>query len=288
MALTQNATIWAAQLKEALAASFVYGAAFTNKDYEGEIKGKGDTVKILKVIGPDAYEYTGEVTWGTLTDSVAATLTIDQATAFSFAVDDVDNEINAIEYIAAGAADQAAKIDAVRELYAASFHASVSSASPDNTYGDSTTPIVIGGGDGEVSAYDAFQELQQRLDEANVPRQGRRTVVPPWYIRRLVKELGRDRASGLGDSIVQNGFAGVLDGVQFYQSNYVPNTSGAKYKIMAGLPKVTWADAIVKVETMRLQNAFATGVRGLYLYGATLTHPEAMALGTYSKGDLTA
>jgi len=72
-----------------------------------------------------------------------------------------------------------------------------------------------------------------------------------------------------------------------YQSNNVANVGGAKFKVMMGLPVITWADAIVKTETYRPEKKFGTGVKGLNVYGAKLTTPKAMAVGTYSKGQLT-
>ena len=83
-----------------------------------------------------------------------------------------------------------------------------------------------------------------------------------------------------------NGLIGELDGVQIFLSNNVANTSGAKYKVMMGIPVITYAEAIMKTETYRVESAFATGVKGLHVYGAKLVSPAALALATVSKGTL--
>lgn len=276
-------TIWSARIEEYLDKALVFVPAFTNNAYEGEAR-EGSTVKILSVGELTIGDYDGSDIDAAedLTDA-AATLTLNQKKYFNFRVLDTDDQFSAIALIDQGSQRAAYGIADTLDQYIASLHSSVSSSSPDNTYGDSTTPIDIGTDTGEVLAYDAHLELAERLDLANVPKTGRRAVYPSWFVRRLKKELG-GRASGLGDNITLNGFMGELDGVQIYQSNNVVNTTDTKYKCMMGLPYITLARAIAKVETYRQEANFGTGVKGLYVYGAVMTKPAAFALGTFSKG----
>lgn len=276
-------TIWSARILEYLDKMLVYAQALTNRDYEGEIT-PGATVKILQVGDVTVSDYTGDLgNPNDLTDS-AQDLVINQKKAFTFKVDDVDQEFSVLRLVDAGSQRAAYALADTLDQYIASFYAQADAA---NLYGNSTTPIVIGGGTGEVRAYDAHLELAQLLSEANVPEADRRAVYPHWFIRRLKKELG-GRNSGLGDNITQSGEVGVVDGVRIFASNNVPNTAGAKFKAIMGIPKITMAQAIAKVETHRMQNAFATRVNGLWVYGAKLTHPKALAVGTFDKGNLTA
>lgn len=276
-------TIWSARILAHLDKSFVFGAAFTNRSYEGEIKDAGSTVRILQVGDVAVSDYTGTLADpDALTDS-AINLVIDQQKAFNFQVDDVDARRSVLQLIDEGSKRAAQAISDVRDQYVGSFHSAISA---DNAYGTDAAPIVIGFGDNEVSPYTAFLELTQRLDEANVATTDRRIVLPPWFVRGLKTEFG-SRASSLGDTITQNGMAGQVDGVTVYQSNNVANVTGNKYKVMAGQPFVTFADAIVKTETLRSQKSFGTIVRGLHVYGAKLTQPRGMAVGTFNKGKLS-
>lgn len=276
-------TLWSTRILFHLTTSFVYGVAFTNKNYEGEIQDAGSTVRLLQIGDVSIGDYAGILSDPeNLTDS-ALDLIIDQKKAFNFKVDDVDARRSVLQLIDEGSKRAAYAISDVRDQHIASFHSSVATG---NLVGTDTTPLVVGFGAGEIRPYDALLELTQKLDEANVQTVDRRIVVSPWFIRALKTELG-SRSSGLGDKILMNGFAGNIDGVAVYQSNNVPNVSGAKYKVMAGVPMITFADAIVKTETYRVEKAFATGVKGLHVYGAKMTHPDAFALGTFNKGQMS-
>ena len=83
--------IWSARLLAHLDKVHVY-ASLVNRDYEGEIKQYGDTVKINQIGDITIKKYTGaaiddpeELT------GEQNTLTIDQANYFNFAIKDVDN-----------------------------------------------------------------------------------------------------------------------------------------------------------------------------------------------------
>lgn len=283
MAITvSQPKIWSARLLMYLERSFVFGAAFTNRNWEGEIRDAGSSVRILQIGAVSVSDYTGTLPDPEGLTDEALDLVVDQKKAFNFVVDDVDAQQSVLRIVDEGSKNAARAISDVRDRYAASFH---SSASASNLVGDDTTPIVIGFGNGETNPYDAFLDLTQKLDEADVPTTDRRIVLPPWFTRALKAELG-NRSSGLGDKITENGEIGNVDGVTVYQSNNVANVAGAKYKIMAGLPVLTWADNIVKTETYRPEKKFGTGVKGLHVYGAKLTHPKALAVGTFNKGQL--
>lgn len=276
-------TIWSARILGHLDKTFVLGTAFTNRNYEGEIKDAGSSVRILQIGAVTVSDYTGSLgNPETLTDA-AITLVVDQQKAFNFIVDDVDGRRSILVLIDEGSKRAAQGMSDVRDQFVASFHSAISA---DNAYGTDAAPITIGFGAGEVSPYDGFLELTQKLDEANVPTTDRRIVLPPWFVRALKTQFGA-RASSLGDNITQNGMAGQVDGVTVYQSNNVANVAGAKYKVMAGIPVITFADAIVKTETLRSQNSFGSIVRGLHVFGGKLTQPKGMAVGTFNKGKLS-
>ncbi len=275
--------IWSARILAQLDKTFVYGAAFTNRNYQGEIKDAGSTVRILQIGDVTVADYTG-----TLPDAEGLTdsnldLVVDQRKFFNFVVDDVDVRRSILTLIDEGSKRAAIAMSDVRDQFVASFHSSIAAQ---NTVGSDASPVTIGFAAGQTRPYDAFLDLTQKLDEANVGTIDRRVVLPPWFIRALKAQFG-DRSSSLGDQVTENGLAGQVDGVMIYQSNNVANVGGAKFKVMMGLPVITWADAIVKTETYRPEKKFGTGVKGLNVYGAKLTTPKAMAVGTYSKGQLT-
>ena len=77
---------------------------------------------------------------------------------------------------------------------------------------------------------------------------------------------------------------GKAAGFTVLQSHNVPNTSGAKYKIIAGHQiAISYAEQINKVEAYRPEKRFADAVKGLHLYGAKLVRPGAIAVLTADK-----
>lgn len=283
MIIASIPTIWSARILAYLDKTFVYGSAFTNRDYEGEVKDAGDKVKILQ-IGPIAVgDYSGILGDAQELTDTDQTLTIDQRKYFNFHVDDVADRTSVLKLVDEGSKRAAQAMSDVRDVFVSGLHTGVDAAS---LVGTDAAPVTVGFSTGQTKPYDAFLDLTQTLDEANVPGVDRRAVLPPWFIRALKAQFG-DRGSGLGDTIATNGLIGQLDGVAIYQSNNVPNTGGAKFKAMVGAPVITFADAIVKTETYRPEKKFATGVKGLHVYGAKLTHPRGLAVGTFDKGKLT-
>src|ERR1700730_10619196 len=93
MSLTFIPTVWAARLLTTLQSALVYGqSGVCNRDYEGEIRDKGNTVKIGSVGDPTVQDYTKDADISdpeALTDS-EQNLEIDQAKYFNFCVDSVD------------------------------------------------------------------------------------------------------------------------------------------------------------------------------------------------------
>lgn len=83
--------IWSARLLAHLDKVHVY-AGLVNRDYEGEIKNFGDTVKINQIGDISIKKYTGEaIDDPDELSGEQAVLTIDQANYFNFAIKDVDN-----------------------------------------------------------------------------------------------------------------------------------------------------------------------------------------------------
>jgi hypothetical protein len=267
---------------------YVYVDAFTNREYEGELQGPGDTVQITGVGTITVSAFTGTIAAAEdPTDVDKGTLQATEKDSFHFKVPRITSPQSILniynEYSAEAAISLAAAVDA----YIASFHSSVSAVTPDNTYGDSTTPIIVGFGTGEILPYDVFLELNQRLDEASVAKNGRRGVYPPWFIRALKRQLGI-RETAAGDEVLRNGKIAIIDGVDVRESNLVPNTAGVKYKVMQGQPTITFAETISETQVFKPEANFDTNVKGLHVYGAKMTHPQKLALATISKGDLTA
>ncbi|AOZ93630.1 phage capsid protein [Paenibacillus crassostreae] len=267
-------TIWSARLNESFKKNLVYGNV-VNTDYEGEIKGQGSTVKINSI---------GAVTIGTYDkaagignpqelDSAQKTLTIDQAKFYNFTVDDVDAAQANVDLLSGGIVEASYGLANVVDQYIAGFYTEVKAG---NTIGNDTTPIVPT----SATAYDLLVDLGVVLDENDVPEGDRFVVVPAFFYGLLVKDPRYTKDA----NVMRTGFVGSIDNMSVYKSNNVPNTTGAKYKIIAGHKSaISFAGQVDSVEAYRPEKQFSDAIKGLQVYGAKCIKPESLAVLTANK-----
>lgn len=277
--------VWSAQLLTALRKNLVY-ANLCNRDYEGEISAYGDQVKINSL---------GDVTVGTYTKNTdmaaAETLTdaqrillIDQAKYFNFQIDDVDKAQQKPKVMQEAMTNAAYALADKADQYVAGLYTEISAT---NTMGSdaSAISIAVAAAQGVSPAYEKLVDLAIKLDEANVQKEGRWVVIPPWYHGLLLKD-SRFISAGTAktDEVLANGYVGRAAGFDIYTSNNVPNTSNALYKVIAGYSGAwSYAEQIADVEAYRPERRFADAVKGLHLYGAKVTRPLGLALMICSK-----
>src|SRR5204863_502435 len=93
MSLTFIPTVWAARLLTALEKALVYGQTnVCNRDYEGEIRASGNTVKIASIgdVSIGDYVKDNDIDDPEVLSDDDQSLLIDQAKYFNFYVDSVD------------------------------------------------------------------------------------------------------------------------------------------------------------------------------------------------------
>lgn len=275
-------TIWGARLLENLHAVTVY-ASVCNRDYEGEIAGAGSSVKInaIGTVNVGDYAKNSDINAPeTLADS-QSTLVIDQSKYFNFQVDDVDRVQQKPKVMDAAMREASYALRLAQDTYLATLHTHAGSR-----LGTDTTPIVIdNSGTAGRNAYENLVDLGVLLDEKSIPAEGRWCIVPPWFHGLLLKDQ-RFVSFGTDQNLatLRNGRVGSAAGFTILKAPLVPNTAGAKYKIMAGNGMaITLAEQIMSVEAYRPQLRFGDAVKGLMVYGAKVVRPEALAVLTASK-----
>jgi N4-gp56 family major capsid protein len=262
--------VWAAQLLTSLKKTLVYGDV-ANHDYEGDIAEAGDTVHIVSVNRPTIGDYVKNVTTitpETLTDAERV-LTIDQCKYFAFEIDDVDKR-QAKGGLMTEAADEAAYgLADVVDQYVAGLFSAVDSANQISTTSITSAALAVTG----------LINLKVKLDNANVPQQGRWVIVPPWYHGLLLASDTFVQVDHAGTSeALRNGVVGRAFGFDVRLSNNVVNTTGDDYRVVAGSRMaLTFASQINKVEAYRPESSFSDALKGLSLYGAKLVRPSAAA-----------
>ena len=113
-------------------------------------------------------------------------------------------------------------------------------------------------------------DLSTKMDEGNVPDEGRFLNAPPWVVGMLQKNSAFISAQS---NVVLNGAVGQVAGINILKSNDVvtTGTTPVVYHMVAGVADAwAFAQQIANVEAIRLEGSFADGVRGLHLYGANI------------------
>jgi hypothetical protein len=267
-------TIWSARLNESFKKNLVYGNV-VNTDYEGEIKGQGSTVKINSIgaVTIGNYDKVAGIGDPEELDSAQKILTIDQAKYFNFQVDDVDAAQANVNLLDGGIVEASYGLANVVDQYIAGFYTDVLAG---NTIGIDATPVIPT----SSTAYDLLVDLGVILDENDVPETDRFVVVPAWFYGLLVKDPRYTKDS----NVMRTGFVGNIDNMAVYKSNNVPNTTGTKYKIIAGHKSaISFAGQVDSVEAYRPEKQFSDAVKGLQVFGAKCIKPEALAVLTANK-----
>lgn len=271
--------VWSARILQNLHKSLVYGQpGVVNREYEGEVRQAGDTVRINAIGAITVGSYVKNADINDPQDLVGAdtTLLIDQQNYFNFQVDDIDRVQAKPEVMAEAMREAGYALKDTLDGYLAGLWGSAATA---NNVGTNAAPKTDLGTAGVP--YNYLLQLGTLLDQANVPTDGRWVVVPPWFKELLLKGDTRilNPGSPEAERRLANAAVGQLAGFMILQSNNVKNTADDNYKIMAG-HSIAWtlAEQIVKVEAFRMEKRFADAVKGLHVYGAKVVRPTALAV----------
>lgn len=278
--------IWSAEFLEALRADLVFGGpGITNHNYEGEISQKGDTVHITTVGDPTVRDYVEhtDITTEQIADS-GQTLTIDQAKYFSFELDDIEDAqvLNGGSVMAEAAKNAAYVLSETADSWISTQMAAGIPAANQVA----AQNLFTAGAAANTIAYDSVvRPLKLALDKAKAPKTGRWLVASPDLEAQLLLDnrfVNAEKAADQGAAL-REGFIGRALGFDIYQTTAVPATAatssaGATDTIIAGHPNAyTFANAIAKVESTRMEKRFADMMKGLHFYGGKLLRPTLLA-----------
>lgn len=265
-------TIWSARILAALEKQLVY-TNFFNRDYEGEIRDAGDTVKIGLVGAPTVKKYTkgSEIDAPDDVTVTDATLTIDQADYFNIAVDDVDAAQSKINLLESASSQTGYAFGDVTDKYLAGLLV----AGTGGTIGTKSSPKSITDAKPE-DAYNLLVDLKVALDRQNCPTMGRICVVPPEFEGFMLKDSRFVATStSESDQRLTDGIVYKSAGFEIYVSNNAPHDdkddsgSTTVYDVIAGCDQSgTYAEQILNTEAYRPEKSFKDAVKGLHVYGA--------------------
>ena len=270
-----------------------------NRKYEGEIKNQGDTVKISSIGRVTIKDYTRNAGAGNTAASPTIAgidrpeilqgsslmLSISQAKYFNFEIDDIDRWQQVPDLMDDATREAAYAMSNTVDLYCNSVLQAGVAGTADGT-GNRLAARSIGTGAGDDDAFETLVDLGTKLDENDVPLEGRWAVVPPWYKGMFLKDPRfTNYGTDANRATLRNGVIGEAAGFQIKQSNNISGatagtlaTAGGIYTILAGVKDAaTFAGQIQKVEAFRPQDGFNDALKGLHVYGAKVTRPYALA-----------
>ena len=281
----------------------------TNTDYTGEIENFGDTVNIIKepTITVSSYTRGSVVNTQNLADD-QITLTVDQANAFAFKIDDIEERQSHINFEAlatsSGAFSLKRKYDA-NVLQAISDGAGIAGAddaslsggltTTNTSLGTASSPINVETDDAGINL---MLLMARVLDDQSVPEENRWFVAPPIFYEKMFQagnKIAEVQVTGDASSNLRNGLAtpGTLAGFTCYKSTALNSTAGTDQVTLSGvatdasenvilaghISSTATASHIAKTEVVRSTESFSDVVRGLHVFGRKVLRPEAIVRG---------
>lgn len=263
--------IWSQKLNQMLEKNCVM-LQCVNKNWEGEIKNQGDTVKIITPADVTVSTLTSEaLTYSELTPT-SKDLVIDQKKFFAFKIDDVSQVQANSDIMEAHLGNAKKAIEEVQDSYLLSLHTDVLKA---NTVGSEEAPIALD----KATIYEHFVKLSLALKNSDAVHSGVRpwVVINPNIEAYLLQSPEFISAYKVADETLREGSIGRIAGMDVLVSTNLTEV-GEKYYVLAGTNEaITFASQLAKIESLRDKDSFSDLVRGLYLYGAKTVQPKALA-----------
>ncbi len=139
-----------------------------------------------------------------------------------------------------------------------------------------TTTLEASGNTIGVFTDAAFRAIIQKMDEADVPMDGRCMVIPPSARNAIMAEERFSSSDFVNGQTVVNGQIGNLYGVDVFVSNNCPTTVGGKGAYLFHKDAMVLAEQQgVRSQTQYKQDFLATLYTADTLYGTQVIRPEA-------------
>ena len=278
-----KAKIWSKAIDRELERAFVF-ADGTNQQYSGEIKGLGDTVRILGVGKPTVTEHdliSGDISLSTpeKVSDTSVSLVVDKAAYFNYAVGDIDKEQGAGNVLSVlndeASQEVANKID---QHIANLVHPDKASYIESVKY--TKTQITSSN---VMSTFDAVQAMLYANDVS--PATEVEIILPPWLymvFRQAYQAKDTDNSEYL-----TNGKVAKYGNMTIKMSNNVAvkndGTRDVYYVQVRTKRAIAFASSEAHTEAYRPESSFSDAVKGFKLYGAKIVrNKELIVLPCYA------
>ena len=262
--------IWSQKLNTMLSKECVM-LQCVNRNYEGEIKNQGDSVKIISPAAVKVDSVNGNITYEEL-EPTSMDLIIDQKKFFAFKINDVAQVQSHTDSMEAHLENAKNAIEEVQDTYLLGMHKNVPTA---NTVGSDTAAVELS----KTTIYEQFVKLALCLKNSNAVSAAKRpwVVINPTIESYLLQSTEFINAHNVADETLREGAIGRIAGMDVLVSTNLTATDGKFYVLAGTNDAITFASQLAKIESLRDKDSFSDLIRGLYLYGAKTVQPNALA-----------
>ena len=269
-------TVWAEAINRDLEKALVF-AEGCNRQYEGEVKKMGDTVRILGVGKPTITTTEDKeivLADPEVVDDTSVSLPIRQISYFNYKVDDIDKRQ------ATGGVLEALSKEATQGLaFAMDTHIAGVAAAPEALkYSDAAVAIT------KDNVLEEIDKALEKLYENDVRPNGKIMMeIPPWLYMRLKQAytvLDTDNSK-----LLENGRVGRYGNVIVKMSNNVARDKEGNSLVMVHTDKaIAFVNPMTHTEAYRPEKGFSDAVKGFVLYQAKIVRPKELMVMNVKAG----
>ena len=262
-------TVWAAAIQRELERATVF-AEDCNRQYEGDVKEQGDSVRILGVGSPTIRTLarsaaSGDIVGPEELEDQSITMQINQIRYFNYQIGDIDKAQAKNGLMEAFAKETSEKLANEVDKYIAGFAADENIKSLNNSAAKVTKSTVL----------EAIDDAVQKLRENDVSASTQLVLTAPPRFTKLVKQalisLDTDNSQR-----IENGKIGRYGNIIIKESNNVYTTnSGAVDNIMIRTRRaIAFVQPMTHTEAYRPDLRFADAVKGFILFDGKVVRPK--------------
>lgn len=246
-------------------------ANICNRDYEGEVKNKGDKVKILGVSRPTIVEYNDKTGLGDFEriNDQSTMLEITQAKAFHFYIGKIEDTQAAVDFENAERQEAAAGLAQAMDSFIyeealrtkASVQKVVNSVSSANILNVIATHLAMLWKNGVPRTETVYMECSPN-------------VISKLMLAKMIVDTDNTK-------VLTSGAVGKLRtfNVEVEMSNNIPAyESSGEYIIFRTRKAISLAEQITEVEEYKPEKYFGKAIKGLQVYGAKVIRPKELII----------
>lgn len=261
-------TVWAETINRELEKAHVF-VTDTNRQYEGDVKAKGDSVRILGVGKPTITTQLGKkITLGAAEDVTdqSITLPINHVAYFNYKVDDIDKRQSVGGLMEALSKETSEGLADEMDKFVANLALDKSAVVADATAVTITKDNIMS----------EIDKLLVRLLENDVKRTSKITLTLPPKFTMILKQAYADLDTN-NSKVLETGEVGRYNGIIIKESNNCAQDTNKNYMLQMKTNRaIAFVNPMTHIEPYRPEGGFSDAVKGFILYDGIIARPKEL------------